>query len=533
MIARLRRLVPSGDAGGNALSSHPGLRALAAALLVLVALLCAWWGATRWYRDRLLADRRDQEAVSVSLYCNALSLAIQQQASRFQELHAFVQANPTDPQFDLHFRTYASALYAGSKGIRSLLVAPGDTVAYVYPLAGNQSIIGYRPSDDPRDSVRADARQAIETGHAVLSDPLALPRGSVGITLYQAVNGDMGHWGLIGMLLDVSTLMDDTGLSAQTGSFALRDSGGHIFYGPPEVFARNPIIGTVELPEGAWQLGYVPRDGWQVPAAEYLAFDLAGLAIVLLLPGLTYLIINRQQQLALAVERRTAEIAHVSAQLQESHLLNEQTKRVAALEERQRLARDLHDSVSQALYGIGLGAQTARRLLDRDPSRAAEPMDYCIALTKAAIAEMRALIFELRPDSLEREGLAAALAKQTEALQLRSGLQLQSALCAEPALPLEVKEALYRIAQEALNNIAKHAQATHVEVEMSEQGGAVRLRISDDGVGFDPQGEYPGHLGLRSMAERARNIGAHLEIESSPGQGVCLQVRVPLAEGKG
>jgi len=495
----------------------PNLRALAAAFAVLTTLLVAWQASTRWNHSRLLAQRRDQETVRVGLYANALSLAIQREVSRLSELHAFVQANPSDPLFARHFNVYAAALYDGSTGIRSLMVAPGGAVTYVYPLAGNQPVIGYRPSDDPRPAVQADAGRALTSTQPVISKPLQLPRGAVGLMAYQAVQSDRGYWGLVSMVLDVSALYSDAGLSAPSGGFALRDAAGRVFYGPAEVYARDPITATVQLPEGAWELGYVPQGGWQVPVEEHLAFDLAGLAIALLLAGLTYLVTNRQQRLALAVERRSAEIAVVNARLQ-----------AAALEERQRLARELHDSVSQALYGIGLGAQTARRLVERDPARAVEPLDYVLSLTKAAIAEMRALIFELRPDSLEREGLAAALARQAEAVAMRHKLELHSAFCAEPALSLEAKEALYRIAQEALSNIARHARAGRVELTLSVGEGSVTLAISDDGVGFDTQREYPGHLGLRSMAERAQGVGGRLEVTSAPGQGSWVLVTVPV-----
>lgn len=500
---------------------NPNLQALAAALVVLAALLVVWWQGSRWYHGRLVAHRRDQEAITAGIYANALSLAIEQQVGRFRELHAYMQANPADPQLESHFQTYAKALYTGSKGIRALLVAPGGTVAFVYPPAGNQPVLGYRPADDPRPELRAVAERAFDTGRVVLSPPLALPRSSVGFMAYQAIRDDVGDWGLIGMLLDVSALLDDTGLPARTEAldYALRDGSSKVIYGTPEVFARTPVTATVPLPEGSWQLGYVPKEGWRVPAEEYLAFDLSGLAIVLLLTGLTYLVTNRQQRLARDVERRLAEIAAVNARLQ-----------AAALEERQRLARDLHDSVSQALYGIGLGAQTARRLLEREPARAAEPLDYVLSLTKSAIAEMRALIFELRPNSLEHEGLAVALSRQAEAVAARHGLQVEMALSAEPALSAEAREALYRIAQEALNNVARHAQATHVRLAMAEDAGAVTLTVEDDGTGFDPSLPYPGHMGLRSMSERAEQVGGKLEIRSAPGQGTWLSVRIP---GKG
>jgi PAS domain S-box-containing protein len=201
----------------------------------------------------------------------------------------------------------------------------------------------------------------------------------------------------------------------------------------------------------------------------------------------------------------------------------------AALEERQRLARELHDSVSQALFGIGLGARTARTLLDRDPIKAAEPLDFVISLAEAGLTEMRALIFELRPDALETEGLVTLLEQQAAALRSRHGLQVETIFGAEPEAPLPVKETLYRIAQEALHNSAKHARAKLVTISLCQQPEGIILEVSDDGIGFEPAAAFPGHLGLRSMRERAILHGATVEIRSSPGGGAHTRVFVPTA----
>ena len=225
-------------------------------------------------------------------------------------------------------------------------------------------------------------------------------------------------------------------------------------------------------------------------------------------------------------------IANQAATAIENARLYGQARRLAALEERQRLARELHDSVSQVLYGVGLGARTASALLDRAAiapelkSSLAEPLDYVLSLAEAGLAEMRALIFELRPDSLEREGLVAALTRQAAAARVRHKLEVHTEFCEEPTLSFEAKEAFYRIAQESLNNVVKHAQASRVDIRLREDDRGIAFEVQDDGVGFDPQCEYPGHMGLHSMRERVAELGGRLEIESSPGNGTRIQVRI-------
>lgn len=203
--------------------------------------------------------------------------------------------------------------------------------------------------------------------------------------------------------------------------------------------------------------------------------------------------------------------------------LYKRAQQAASLEERQRLARELHDSVSQALYGIALGARTARTLIDTDPAKAAEPVDYVLSLAEAGLTEMRALIFELRPESLALEGVVAALDKQIAAARARHGLDITFESCAEPETSLEIKEAIYRIAQEALHNIVKHAKASHVDVRLQHTDAVIELVVSDDGVGFDPSGDFAGHLGLRSMRERAAKAGASLVVQNAPGAGTTIR----------
>lgn len=224
----------------------------------------------------------------------------------------------------------------------------------------------------------------------------------------------------------------------------------------------------------------------------------------------------------------TQAIANQAAVAIENARFYEQAQELAAFEERQRLARELHDSVSQALYGITLGTHTARTLLDRDPSKVAEPLNYVLSLSEAALAEMRALIFELRPESLETDGLVAALTKQGTALQARHNIAISLNLCEEPALSLKVKQELYRVAQEALHNIVKHASATKAEVLLAYDADGITLKISDNGRGFDPGESFPGHLGLRSMRERISKLRGRFHIESQTGCGTVIWAWTPI-----
>lgn len=212
----------------------------------------------------------------------------------------------------------------------------------------------------------------------------------------------------------------------------------------------------------------------------------------------------------------------------ENARLFEQVQGKAALEERQRLARELHDSVSQALFGIGLGARTARTVIEQDPAKAIPPLDYVLSLAEAGLAEMRALIFELRPEALQEEGLVAALRKQVAALQARYGIEVTADLDPMDGVPFPVEEACYRIAQEAMHNTVKHARASHVDLVLTRENGEICMVVADNGSGFDTSGSFPGHLGLTTMRDRAERLGGGLDLISAPGEGSRIEVRIPV-----
>ena len=206
-----------------------------------------------------------------------------------------------------------------------------------------------------------------------------------------------------------------------------------------------------------------------------------------------------------------------------------ETGETSVLRERARLARELHDSVSQALFSMRLHARTAQLAMDKHGLPDDGPLGRSLAqlreLTQSAMAEMRALIFELRPDALAEEGIVAALGKQAAALSARSGLPVavdgpRERLSVNP----EVEEHLYRIVLEALNNTVKHAHATEARVQLVAADGRLTVTISDDGIGFDLAQPHPGHLGLSTMRERADVLGAELTVSAAGEEGTTVTV---------
>ena len=234
--------------------------------------------------------------------------------------------------------------------------------------------------------------------------------------------------------------------------------------------------------------------------------------------------------------------------------LYEQARTLAALQERQRLARNLHDAVNQSLFSAGLIAEVLPRLWERNQEDARQSLEDLRRLTRGALAEMRELLAELRPSVLTDSSLGDLLRQLANAFTGRTNITVTVNSAGEHVLPPDIQVAFYRICQEALNNIAKHAGATHVEIDMHYESGespeagqektasqikftgfpraaaitSVEMSIRDDGLGFDP-GETvtPGHYGLGMMRERAEDVGAQITISSQPGHGTAVSVCWP------
>jgi signal transduction histidine kinase len=200
-----------------------------------------------------------------------------------------------------------------------------------------------------------------------------------------------------------------------------------------------------------------------------------------------------------------------------------------AMKERRRIARDLHDSVSQALFSTALHTRTAQKALEREgptlSGQLRQSLDEIGELTKGAQSEMRALIFELGHDAVE-DGLVAALDRHASMLRTRHGLDVDVQGPERLALSSRAQTELFAIGREALANVVKHAGASKAWVHVEARSGRVLVEIGDDGSGFDPAARHPGHFGLDSMRSRAAEVGGVLTLASAPGAGTVVRVEV-------
>jgi NarL family two-component system sensor histidine kinase LiaS len=206
---------------------------------------------------------------------------------------------------------------------------------------------------------------------------------------------------------------------------------------------------------------------------------------------------------------------------------------LATLEARNRFARDLHDSVKQQVFATSLQIAAARALIEKDTDSAESHLSQADELVRQAQKELNVLIQEMRPAALEGKGLATALreyvARWSDGAEIPADFRVQG----EREVPLEAEQALFRVAQEAMANVARHSEARHAEIDLVYTRHAVTLRVADDGRGFDPSRNPGGGFGLQSMRERLVRLGGHVNVESTPGKGTRVEGFCPLRQEKG
>lgn len=206
----------------------------------------------------------------------------------------------------------------------------------------------------------------------------------------------------------------------------------------------------------------------------------------------------------------------------ENDRLRAQARRTAVAAERSRIARDLHDSVTQTLFSAHLIAEVLPKLQESHPEESVRRAEELRQLTRGALAEMRTLLLELRPAALSKVSINDLLRQLADATTGRARIPVELHIDGDEELPAAVKTALFHVAQEALNNVVKHARATQASIALQCQPEGVKLAVCDDGVGFDPASVPAEHLGLSIMHERVQEIDGQLVIDSKPGEGTCI-----------
>jgi nitrate/nitrite-specific signal transduction histidine kinase len=328
-------------------------------------------------------------------------------------------------------------------------------------------------------------------------------------------------------------LVEDDFVVYQVGAGPLWEAANHQFTPSRLKIGYEGVSGLVAATGELYLTPDVREDPHYVQMAESVA--LSELVMPIKAKGVVIGVLDVQQdypnafdEIEMTVLQSLANQAGVAI---ENARLYAHAKQLAVLEERQRLARDLHDSVTQSLYGATLYAEAAARLLDSgNTTMAAEHLRDLRDTTHEALGEMRLLIFELRPSVLESEGLSAALNARLESVEARAGLKTEIFIDGVQKLSPSIEEEFYWISQEVLNNTLKHAKASFISLSLCPlpDRHLIQLKITDNGKGFDlEEARQSGGWGLRGIEERVKLMNGLLFVESSPGAGTAVTVEIP------
>ncbi|WP_135611017.1 ATP-binding protein [Methanococcoides sp. AM1] len=296
--------------------TSPRRSALLGALVVLLLLLLVWWQAGLWYEEQLLTDQRTQEAIDLTLHGNALSAGLTHRFAILEGLVTFVHFDPSEEALDDNFDDFTGGLYSSTEGILYFSVAPAGVQSYVYPLAGNEYVLGHDLINEDGSDLSIDVQRAMQTRQVTLSGPYELQPDVLGMVAINSIYVNDTFWGLATMAVDMPFIFEEAGLVLPGHpNIAIRDDANNVFYGGEQVYENNPVIQRIELPDSYWELGIIPTAGHTAIQDKILVFKGAGLIIVLLLTMLTYMGINRQAILTIAVQERTEELSKANEEL--------------------------------------------------------------------------------------------------------------------------------------------------------------------------------------------------------------------------
>jgi len=408
--------------------------------------------------------------------------------------------------------THSGALdgYVGGRGIHSVITAP---------LVGGHELIG-------TVSVLSERRSAFDDDDAQLLGALAAQAATaiVNTRLYEQLGRSEARYRhLVEHSPDLVWEADGEGMLTYLGETLQRLTG----FTPQELHGRHwtslLAADSLEAAEAAWrEMAEQPDSELQVRVRAVTSTGGVMAAEINMVGTITD---GR-------FDGAHGSLRDISERERLEHDLRLRSVELAANEERAKLARELHDSVTQALFSMGLTLRTYEMLAERDPEAARAKLAELRQLQADALAEMRTLIFELRPHGLETDGLEQALRNHAAAVAGRTGLAIAVDVRLDERLDPDTEEALYRIAQEALHNVVKHANAESAHVRMAATESEVRLSVEDDGSGFDPAAASAGKLGLVGMRQRAEQLRGRLTVARRPGGGTQVSVVVPRGVGQ-
>ena len=326
----------------------PKIQSLIIALVFFfIVFLPIWWITNAWYADKLVQDQKIQDRVELELIKNSISHSVSRRSALFEGLCAFVESDPREKHLKAEVNILMRGLYSHTEGIRVMALAPGGIQKYVYPLKGNETVLGHDILHDKRPHIQKAMNRALKTKKIIFNGPYKLRQGGMALVLRKAIFIENKLWGLAAMVIDVPPILQESGylIKANMMQLGLKDNHGEVFYGDKDIFKKDPLVQKISFLDGHWELAGIPIGGWDSFVAKRRGlFKIGSLLIALLLSIIIFLIYYRQKGLDLKVQLKTKELSNqIEAVLNSERSLRESEERFRKMIEKSPLPMVITD----------------------------------------------------------------------------------------------------------------------------------------------------------------------------------------------
>jgi two-component sensor histidine kinase/sensor domain CHASE-containing protein len=457
-------------------------------MILFFLLMPLLWNVSLWYEDVLIKDLKTRDTIHMNINGNALTTVINKRFALLEGLFAFAMANPSDEDLKKNFDVFALGLYSGAKGIRVFALAPGGVQRYVYPFRGNETTPGHDLINDSRPEVRADVLRAINTRKMAISGPYELRQGGLGLVARKALYVNDTFWGLVTMAIDMPPIFEEAMFYSNPRDIevALRGSSGNIFLGNRSVFENEPLKLRIELPDGYWEVGVIPPEGWhKAVSKKLLEFQAVGLIVSVLIAIIIYLLISRYSLLDEKNEYLKQSYQNLKNEVIERKKAEEKVK--ASLLEKETMLKEIHHRVKNNLQVISSLLNMQSSYLQDENAREALQESMARVRTMAMIhtqlyqsqdltrVDCGLFIRDLIGNISQAYGRAeppVAISVDADEIQLDIDTSIPCGL----------------ILNELVTNALKYAfpegRAGKINIRMRSEDNHVALTVQDNGIGF-------------------------------------------------
>lgn len=503
-----------------------------AAVLAASAVFTAVVFFDRYERELHQQEIRAEALAALSNVKSHLEFTLSSRLMPFEGLSVYISANPGITRGE--FNQFAKLIMERQKGIHSIEIVRGTVISdYIYPFKGNEKAMGLDLMSIPAE--REAILRAINTRKTVLAGPVELIQGGEAFisrspifTLSGKTPQKAKYYGLLQSIITTDSVFREAGLYDKNSAFRFAIRGkdatgasGAVFFGDKMLFDNNPMLFDVTLFNGSWQIAAVPVGGWEALPHNLWIIRSGGGMLSLLTGFLAWLLVRNP----IILKEKIGQAVNA---LREKEKEMQKLKDGIETTERRRLAKELHDSVGQSLLAMKLSLQMMKTDKSAENSMAIEELITDVSKTTD---EIRHIVAELRIPYLESGDVINALRQLSAMIEQRSGTKIKIISDGSLNIPdYNIRYNIYRICQEALNNIVKHSGADKAEISLAVSDGEMLLGIRDNGRGFavDTAREMQRGSGLSTMAERAESISGNFNIKSTPGEGTAIQITAPL-----